>query len=115
MRGGIPAPSASRQGIGAHITQHPPTTGQWAGVYLKMLAPLALMVFVAYRWRVLRDGGWLRRARGRRSAQRDAQAGEPAGGVRRAVPRDRRDLRPAHDRAQGRVTSPPSEMAAHAA
>jgi hypothetical protein len=59
VRGGIPAPSASRQGIGAHITQHPPTTGQWAGVYLKMLAPLALMVFVAYRWRVLRDGGWL--------------------------------------------------------
>lgn len=61
--GGIPAASASPREIGAYITDHPPTTGEWAAVYLEVLALLALVVFVAYLWRVLRDAergdGWL--------------------------------------------------------
>jgi hypothetical protein len=60
---GIPALSASPQTIGAYITHHEPTTGQWAAVYLEVLALLALVVFVGYIWRILRDaegdGGWL--------------------------------------------------------
>ena len=60
---GIPTLDASPQAIGAYITNNPPTTGQWAAVYLEVLALLALVVFVAYLWRVLRDAeredGWL--------------------------------------------------------
>jgi hypothetical protein len=60
---GIPAVNASSHVIGAYIANHSPTTGQWAAVYLEVLALLALVVFVGYLWRVLRDaegyGGWL--------------------------------------------------------
>jgi hypothetical protein len=60
---GIPATNASSQTIGAYIAHHPPSTAQWAGVYLEVLALLAFVVFVGYLWHVLRDaerdGGWL--------------------------------------------------------
>src|SRR3954469_18526360 len=60
---GIPAMNASPHTIGTYITYHPPTTAQWAGVYLEVLALLAFVVFVSYLWRVLRDAergdGWL--------------------------------------------------------
>jgi hypothetical protein len=60
---GIPATSASPHTIGTYIAHHPPSTAQWAGVYLEVLALLALVVFVGYLWHVLRDaergGGWL--------------------------------------------------------
>src|SRR3954447_13157226 len=60
---GIPAVSASPHAIGAYITNHSPTSPEWAAVYLEVLALLALVVFVGYLWRVLRDaegdGGWL--------------------------------------------------------
>ena len=60
---GIPAVNASPWAIGAYITHHPPTTAQWAAVYLEVVALLALVVFVGYLWRVLseadRDDGWL--------------------------------------------------------
>ena len=58
-----PALSGSPRSIGAFIADHPPTTMQWAGGYLEVLALLAFVVFVAYLWRVLRDAephaGWL--------------------------------------------------------
>jgi hypothetical protein len=61
--GGIPAVNASPDAIGTYITHHPPTAGQWAAVYVEVLALLALVVFVSYLWRILRDaerdGGWL--------------------------------------------------------
>jgi uncharacterized protein DUF4386 len=60
---GIPGPNASPHTIGTYITNHPPSTAQWAGVYLEVLALLAFVVFVSYLWHVLRDaerdGGWL--------------------------------------------------------
>jgi hypothetical protein len=60
---GIPATNASPHTIGSYLTHHPPTTAQWAGVYLEVLALLAFVVFVSYLWHVLRDaerdGGWL--------------------------------------------------------
>ena len=63
LAGGIPAVNASPQAIGAYSTHHPRTAGQWAAVYLEVLALLALVLFVAYLWRVLldaeRSSGWL--------------------------------------------------------
>jgi hypothetical protein len=60
---GIPATNASPQTIGTYIAHHPPSTAQWAGVYLEVLALLVFVVFVGYLWHVLRDaerdGGWL--------------------------------------------------------
>src|SRR4051812_10069234 len=60
---GIPATSASPHTIGSYIAHHPPSTAQWAGVYLEIVALLAFVVFVSYLWRVLRDAergtGWL--------------------------------------------------------
>jgi hypothetical protein len=61
--GGIPATNASPHTIGTYIAHHPPSTAQWAGVYLEVLALLAFVVFVGYLWHVLRDAergaGWL--------------------------------------------------------
>src|SRR4051794_6042379 len=60
---GTPAMNADPDTIGAHITRHPPSSAQWAGVYLEVLALLVFVVFVGYLWHVLRDaerdGGWL--------------------------------------------------------
>jgi hypothetical protein len=60
---GIPATNASPGTIGTYIAHHAPTTSQWAGVYVEVLALLAFAVFVSYLWRVLRDAegdrGWL--------------------------------------------------------
>jgi hypothetical protein len=60
---GIPATSASPRTIGTYVAHHPPSTAQWAGVYLELLALLAFVVFVGYLWRILRDAergtGWL--------------------------------------------------------
>src|SRR4051812_15440909 len=59
----IPATNASPHTIGTYITHHPPSTAQWAGVYLEVLALLAFVVFVGYLWHVLRDAerdtGWM--------------------------------------------------------
>src|SRR3954454_12895261 len=59
---GIPATRASPHTIGTYIAHHPPSSAQWAGVYLEVLALLAFVVFVGYLWRVLRDAerdtGW---------------------------------------------------------
>jgi hypothetical protein len=60
---GTPTAGASPDTIGTYITHHPPTTAQWAGVCVEVLALLALVGFVGYLWRVLRDAegerGWL--------------------------------------------------------
>src|SRR4051794_29191758 len=89
---GIPATSASQHTIGSYIAHHPPSTAQWAGVYLEVLALLAFVVFVGYLWHVLRDAerdtGWMAGvAPWRRTAQRGDQAREPARRAGWPVPR----------------------------
>ena len=59
---GIPSASASPQEIGAYIHGHAPTALEWAGVYLEVVALLALVVFVVSLWRLLAEAdrdGWL--------------------------------------------------------
>jgi hypothetical protein len=59
---GMPGPSATTQEIGASIRAHAPTTLEWAGVYLEVIALLALVVFVVGLWRMLAEAdrdGWL--------------------------------------------------------
>jgi TAP-like protein len=61
--GGVPGLNASPEAIGAYITSHPPIIRQWAALYVEVLALLALVLFVTYLGRILRDaerdGGWL--------------------------------------------------------
>lgn len=60
--GDAPAADASAREIGAYVTANPPTTPDWAGMYLEILGLLALAAFVVHLWGVLRsadaDGRW---------------------------------------------------------
>lgn len=60
--GEAPSSDAPAREIGAYVMANPPTTGDWAGMYLEVIGLLALAAFVVHVWGVLRssdtDGRW---------------------------------------------------------
>lgn len=61
--GDAPGISASSAEIGRHLTENPPATQEWAGLYVEVLGLLGLVVFAAALWARLRvadrDRPWL--------------------------------------------------------
>ena len=53
--GEAPGLASSPAEIGRHLVEHPPTTGQWAGLYVEVLGLLALVVFGVALWHRLRE------------------------------------------------------------